>query len=37
MDEALEQEKEAEKPLDENWLWDEYDEWLYAKYGLSRF
>ena len=31
------QEKEAEKPLDENWLWDEYDEWLYAKYELSRF
>lgn len=36
LDEALELEKEAEKMLDENGLWTEYDEWLYRKNSLSR-
>lgn len=36
LDEVLELEKEAEKPLDEHGLWSEYDEWLYNKNSLSR-
>lgn len=35
LEEALRQEEEAEKPLDENWLWNEYDEWLYEKHGTN--
>lgn len=35
--EALEVESAIDDELTKFDLWNEYDEWLYAKYGLSRF